>query len=130
MIRRPPRSTLFPYTTLFCLHEDQQTPAAVLAGSVPWLQWFRRSPERGEAPAPRERQKERRAGKRVTRRWYRRTGSIAGALDLIVERSIPFELTHQVDQAPLLAAGDEFFQRASNGRLLSALTADFQRLLD
>src|SRR3712207_3071555 len=31
MIRRPPRSTLFPYTTLFRSHPDELTPAAVAA---------------------------------------------------------------------------------------------------
>src|SRR3712207_7432248 len=35
MIRRPPRSTLFPYTTLFRSHED--APAA----EGGWLDWLR-----------------------------------------------------------------------------------------
>src|SRR5258707_12087106 len=35
MIRRPPRSTLFPYTTLFrSLHERQQGPAALRPDAV------------------------------------------------------------------------------------------------
>src|SRR2546422_2917836 len=32
MIRRPPRSTLFPYTTLFRSHERTHRPAIVLIG--------------------------------------------------------------------------------------------------
>src|SRR5258707_11971587 len=32
MIRRPPRSTLFPYTTLFRSHRLPWTPAAIAAG--------------------------------------------------------------------------------------------------
>src|SRR2546427_8330410 len=34
MIRRPPRSTLFPYTTLFRSQGGQLTPAAVAQGSI------------------------------------------------------------------------------------------------
>src|SRR3712207_7278111 len=33
MIRRPPRSTLFPYTTLFRSHEDRLPPGAEFQGS-------------------------------------------------------------------------------------------------
>src|SRR2546425_5529015 len=37
MIRRPPRSTLFPYTTLFRSHEDKTYPGAMIASlSIPW----------------------------------------------------------------------------------------------
>src|SRR3712207_6861130 len=34
MIRRPPRSTLFPYTTLFRSHEQRDSRLAVLHGRV------------------------------------------------------------------------------------------------
>src|SRR5256885_16726580 len=34
MIRRPPRSTLFPYTTLSRSHEDAARPAVFLAGGI------------------------------------------------------------------------------------------------
>src|SRR2546422_4284925 len=33
MIRRPPRSTLFPYTTLFRSHRSRQLPQPLLEGS-------------------------------------------------------------------------------------------------
>src|SRR5256885_3806226 len=36
MIRRPPRSTLFPYTTLFRSHYDWRTALAVL-GCLAWV---------------------------------------------------------------------------------------------
>src|SRR5690348_17862339 len=35
MIRRPPRSTLFPYTTLFRSISEVASPGVVLAGPVP-----------------------------------------------------------------------------------------------
>src|SRR5438094_10504867 len=47
MIRRPPRSTLFPYTTLF----RSQQPLGVIAGEV----WFP-DPDRYAAHEPREQQ--------------------------------------------------------------------------
>src|SRR2546422_10009179 len=40
MIRRPPRSTLFPYTTLFRSHGG----VSVLLGDCRWLQRLRRPP--------------------------------------------------------------------------------------
>src|SRR5260370_21496620 len=40
MIRRPPRSTLFPYTTLFRSHEARGSISAALPGQSP----FRRRP--------------------------------------------------------------------------------------
>src|SRR2546428_7659622 len=43
MIRRPPRSTLFPYTTLFRSREHGQSPA----GSVPGATLPKRRHERG-----------------------------------------------------------------------------------
>src|SRR5438034_7253055 len=42
MIRRPPRSTLFPYTTLFRSHQTplrQQLEAVAARGSVPEITW-------------------------------------------------------------------------------------------
>src|SRR3712207_8417406 len=41
MIRRPPRSTLFPYTTLFRSHPDLETPEAYVA-NVEWNQRYGR----------------------------------------------------------------------------------------
>src|SRR2546430_5394151 len=50
MIRRPPRSTLFPYTTLFRSHPREGVAAAL--GDRPVLP---RRRQRGRTPAPRER---------------------------------------------------------------------------
>src|SRR2546430_7921333 len=42
MIRRPPRSTLFPYTTLFRSHMRRQIPACVvLMNESPINNWYR-----------------------------------------------------------------------------------------
>src|SRR5687767_15760566 len=57
MIRRPPRSTLFPYTTLFRSYQDPAHPQAflgapqhrvVLVGTVKPLPWLSISPTRSE----------------------------------------------------------------------------------
>ena len=69
-----------------CAHEDRQTPAAVLAGSVPWSDGFGRSPERGAARAPGA-PEDRVAPEGSEQTWCRRTRSLAGAFDLIVERT-------------------------------------------
>src|SRR5256885_3530566 len=49
MIRRPPRSTLFPYTTLFRSRHSRRRPEHLRAGSVPSQQsphpWRPRSEE-------------------------------------------------------------------------------------
>src|SRR5256885_14327229 len=37
MIRRPPRSTLFPYTTLFRSNARGRNAVAAVAGNPPWL---------------------------------------------------------------------------------------------
>src|SRR3712207_8766442 len=39
MIRRPPRSTLFPYTTLFRSYVPAHVDAAIARGAVPVLTW-------------------------------------------------------------------------------------------
>src|SRR2546427_3560943 len=41
MIRRPPRSTLFPYTTLFRSEGETEIAAALAAGRIPVLAPFR-----------------------------------------------------------------------------------------
>src|SRR5258708_29430234 len=51
MIRRPPRSTLFPYTTLFRSHCCESWPAST--GSSPAMAGSRRAP--GSAICPRSR---------------------------------------------------------------------------
>ena len=66
----------------------------------------------------------------ATRRWYRQTGSPTGAFGLVVERFIPVELAHKIQQAFLPAAGDEFLQREGHRCLLGALAADFQGAFD
>src|SRR5256886_5005514 len=43
MIRRPPRSTLFPYTTLFRSAGTEEVQAAVAAARDAWHDWSRRS---------------------------------------------------------------------------------------
>src|SRR2546427_5316516 len=52
MIRRPPRSTLFPYTTLFRSHVGGSTPAALAAmagmAAANVLGWLQGSPARSE----------------------------------------------------------------------------------
>src|SRR2546430_13459622 len=45
MIRRPPRSTLFPYTTLFRSHERRHGPRAVAAGEHPEVEQHYPAPE-------------------------------------------------------------------------------------
>src|SRR3989304_5328689 len=69
-------------------------------------------------------------GTRAPTRSCRQRGSIALALRLIVERGVPLELAHQVEQALLLSACDEFLERPGDGRLLRALAADLQRAID
>src|SRR5205807_5740197 len=108
----------------------RRIPAAIPAGSVPWSRRFHRPQGRGEAPSPPRRRKPRRVGKQATRRWYRRTGSPARALGLVVKRLIPFELAHQIDQALLPAAGDELLQGARNRRLLGPFATHFYGALD
>src|SRR5438876_3726561 len=39
MIRRPPRSTLFPYTTLFRSHPDRETAPAVASPQTKLAHW-------------------------------------------------------------------------------------------
>src|SRR5258708_19827731 len=47
MIRRPPRSTLFPYTTLFRSHELKQVnwPAIKIAWQRLWKRWYEQQGE-------------------------------------------------------------------------------------
>src|SRR5258708_30525241 len=59
MIRRPPRSTLFPYTTLFRSPRGCRRPRAQRAGG-PWPR--RRSPSREAMPAPERLDSVRQAG--------------------------------------------------------------------
>src|SRR2546427_13104236 len=48
MIRRPPRSTLFPYTTLFRSHGRRQLTRDAVHGHA--MEWARHGGERGERP--------------------------------------------------------------------------------
>src|SRR2546425_8813806 len=49
MIRRPPRSTLFPYTTLFRSHAGQLSPGLRLAGHLDPVLEFAAFRDRGSA---------------------------------------------------------------------------------
>src|SRR5450631_2153769 len=80
--------------------------------------------------APRAPKRPRRGETRATRHWYRQTMSRAGARGLIVERLIPFELAHQIEQVFLLAPHNELLQRAGYRRFLGALAAYFQGTFD
>src|SRR5207248_10984815 len=60
----------------------------------------------------------------------RRRESIAGALRLVVIRRVPLELAHQLKQAFLPSARNEFLQCLGHGGLFRPLAADFERLLD
>src|SRR3712207_7347784 len=45
MIRRPPRSTLFPYTTLF---RSSSTSSGRASSAAPWIGWAPETTRRGE----------------------------------------------------------------------------------
>src|SRR2546427_10574115 len=47
MIRRPPRSTLFPYTTLFRSRPTPSGPTGSASASTTWSSWSGRSTGRG-----------------------------------------------------------------------------------
>src|SRR5262249_35197815 len=69
-------------------------------------------------------------GKRETKRWYRRRGSIAHSLRLVVIRGVPLELAHQLEQALLSPSCNEFLQCFCDRGFLGAFAADFERALD
>ena len=56
--------------------------------------------------------------------------SRTGALGLVVEGIIPFEITHQLKQVFLLTPRDELLKRTGYGSLFGALTAQLQRTVD
>src|SRR5436305_3526592 len=74
MLRLPPRSTLFPYTTLFRSHGEARRDAGWIRGSVG-----------GALPRPLRRRKgparERRGGRRAEQRRIERPGSHLPAAD-------------------------------------------------
>src|SRR5438034_9237143 len=66
IIRRPPRSTLFPYTTLFRSHEEVQPPGR-RARLLPWRwQWEGSGTDRSRWP-PRRRRESRLGDRKSTR---------------------------------------------------------------
>src|SRR5882672_224733 len=92
--------------------------------SSPPIQWL------GSAPALLSPEKANRAGAQVTKHSCRRKGSIAPTLRLVVKRRIPLELAHQLEQALLSSARDEFLQRLCDGGFLGALAADLEGPFD
>ena len=71
---------------------------------------------RGPVRSVRLPQRARRAGTPATRRWCRQRGSTTRMFGLVVEPFVPFELTHQIEQALLAPSGDEFLERLGDSR--------------
>src|SRR2546430_15109064 len=88
MIRRPPRSTLFPYTTLFRSHAARNVPHALPRAVARGL-------EADRLPV----------GEIARELYGRRGGSIDSQPDGAVGRRLDFEACSDVGASPPLAAG-------------------------
>ena len=124
-IRPPPHGRVGRATAAATRRTDRQfargssgrsSLAEAPAGRDRWSRALPRLRSRGPVRSVRLPQRARRAGTPATRRWCRQRGSTTRMFGLVVEPFVPFELTHQIEQALLAPSGDEFLERLGDSR--------------